>query len=766
MNTLTHTFVALDLETTGLDPYKDTIIEVAAVKFQLEVDGEVFRIRNPEERSMLIDPERKLEENISMITGISNSMLEGKKKWSEVQEKVWTFIGDAIIVGHNVLFDINMLWTHGIDLSGNIALDTFELSEIFSMEAASLNLGFLGKHYGINMESEHRALDDTKLSMELFTHYLGMIQKMPEEYKALWKYSLKKDASQTIETLVNITQLNSTRNYIIPHSTHAISERPRIDFMKRNISDYSLKSLSGKKDEEITLIKNSKEENKSLLIITNGRKQSEWLQGKINTVWFSTAIYNDSRLYISLNSIRTFFEKPLWKRKETILMIKLLTWLEKTETGLIDELKFYGEERTMIELFRSDWQEWWYFHEKWYKNTDTKDVVLADFWTEDTLSFPVLTKKHNLIIRDIFDMEDVFRRKYTKHISFENLFQTYWELGIKNISEKIGEALSYIENTILSVIVRPTGPNPLPPGDFWETYFFTQEALWHRGGKWLPLYTKLLTSELIKIWDTEKTYDYLQKKTLGKWIASLNNLIHILCYTDPNISILIHIDTFGSTLTLVPRDIKKYIQDCLSFQGWDLNTLIGYWLSSKKIQKFLASECGIDGIIEAPMEEKISWKIKKILHIENRKTVILTTNNKHIRTIHQEISNKQWIEEVFAQWISGGKWKMLTLFKKSINKSVLIGTIDNWINESALWECIDEVIIMKVPFDPPTDPYFLARTIGMRNNFEEYSTPIAINTLNTLIWRIHSAKEDVSITFLDERLEKMQWWKEIQMELI
>lgn len=172
MNLHTYTFVALDLETTGLDPHKDTIIEVAAVRFKLEQDGDIYRAIEQEERSMLINPGRNLEENIAMITGISDNMLIRKQKWEEVQNKVATFIGDSIIVGHNVLFDINMLSTHGVDLSKHLSIDTFELSEIFSQDAESLNLGFLGKKYKIEMESEHRALDDTKLSLELFCRYL------------------------------------------------------------------------------------------------------------------------------------------------------------------------------------------------------------------------------------------------------------------------------------------------------------------------------------------------------------------------------------------------------------------------------------------------------------------------------------------------------------------------------------------------------------------------------------------------------------------
>lgn len=117
MTLQSYTFVALDLETTGLSQEKDTIIEVAAIKFKIEKVGEKFHAISMEERSMLIDPEREIDEHISMITGITNGMVKGKSKWHEVRERVSTFIGDeSIIVGHNVLFDVNMLRSHGIDL--------------------------------------------------------------------------------------------------------------------------------------------------------------------------------------------------------------------------------------------------------------------------------------------------------------------------------------------------------------------------------------------------------------------------------------------------------------------------------------------------------------------------------------------------------------------------------------------------------------------------------------------------------------------------
>ena len=82
---------------------------------------------------------------------------------------------------------------------------------------------------------------------------------------------------------------------------------------------------------------------------------------------------------------------------------------------------------------------------------------------------------------------------------------------------------------------------------------------------------------------------------------------------------------------------------------------------------------------------------------------------------------------------------MLSTFKNKIEQTILVGIIDTWRDEYDLWGCAIHIIIAKLPFDPPTDTYFLARTVGMNNNFSEYSEPIVTIRLNTLIERILSS---------------------------
>lgn len=73
-----------------------------------------------------------------------------------------------------------MFASHGIDLRSNRVIDTFELSEIFSQDIESLNLGFLANRYGLidPDEAEHRALTDTKVSIRLFLKYLGEVRRL------------------------------------------------------------------------------------------------------------------------------------------------------------------------------------------------------------------------------------------------------------------------------------------------------------------------------------------------------------------------------------------------------------------------------------------------------------------------------------------------------------------------------------------------------------------------------------------------------------
>ena len=770
MNLHTYTFVALDLETTGLDPHKDTIIEVAAVRFKLEQDGDIYRAIEQEERSMLINPGRNLEENIAMITGISDNMLIRKQKWEEVQNKVATFIGDSIIVGHNVLFDINMLSTHGVDLSKHLSIDTFELSEIFSQDAESLNLGFLGKKYKIEMESEHRALDDTKLSLELFCRYLHDIFLLEWERLTLWQHACIRDTSDMIALLLEITQKTEQAHTFflpIPPTSDRLSSWKKKDIWILKENNYTIVSLGGGQSEEIELVRSSLTISSPLLIIAPNKKQSSSIWKNLHALWYSASIYKDKKNFCSLEMLSYWLARDSWKRKESIFILKLASWILETKTWLLDELKYYGDERTLMELFRSPTNEKNYFFDRQKEASWKADILIADLCAENIDKEALIEWKHSLIIRDIPRMEDIIRRKESSHISFSEIFslcESLKRLEKDDVWDDLITGFSMISEIYRSTPDRPKWGDEFPPGDFGETYLITQRDVWHTGYKWLILSTLKLqwVQERIHSIQTENPIDHQNKIKLERYI---DILIRYSLIEDTNTSIVLSIMSHDMKISFIPRDIRNTIQNTLITQYGQKNTLVGYGIQNRESEQFLQKECAIVWEIQGKNNKKILI-LQKQASFDGDKIVILTTNMKHARMLANEYKWKFNIKYIYTQGLSGGKGKMLSLFIQAKEKSLLIGIIDTWIDEGDLWEHIDTLIISKVPFDPPTDPYFLARTVGMKNNFEEYSTPIAINTLNTLIGRTFSANPKIQIFCTDERLTTMNWGQSMKNFLL
>lgn len=137
------------------------------------------------------------------------------------------------------------------------------------------------------------------------------------------------------------------------------------------------------------------------------------------------------------------------------------------------------------------------------------------------------------------------------------------------------------------------------------------------------------------------------------------------------------------------------------------------------------------------------------------RTLILTTSMKHIR----ELGNIYQSYQPILQGTSGGKAKMQHYFTSSYTDVLMIGLIDTWRDEMDLFMYVDTLVIAKVPFDPPTDPYFLAKTQGMTHNFEQYSKPIVLSKLNTLIGSYISINPQGVIICADPRIHTSEWGK-------
>ena len=168
----------IDLETTGLDCTQDYIIEVGAVKIGgwHKVNGKdgqalIDKGNIIGQYSSLVSCPVKLSEKIVQLTGISDSILNNAPAIDVALKNLKEFVGDSIIVGHNIEFDFGFLHTHGgrygIEFT-NRKLDTITIAKtIFRDKVQSYSLSALTKMFGIRYMS-HRALNDALATAQLF----------------------------------------------------------------------------------------------------------------------------------------------------------------------------------------------------------------------------------------------------------------------------------------------------------------------------------------------------------------------------------------------------------------------------------------------------------------------------------------------------------------------------------------------------------------------------------------------------------------------
>ena len=155
-------FICIDLETTGLNPKRDRIIEIGAVKVRNGQISATFQ--------QLIDPKQQLEERVEILTGISSKELEGQPTIQEVLLALKEFLEEDVLLGHRVLFDYSFLkrvFTNEKISFERKGIDTLKLARQFVTDSESKKLESLCQHYGIKHQA-HRALGDALATVELY----------------------------------------------------------------------------------------------------------------------------------------------------------------------------------------------------------------------------------------------------------------------------------------------------------------------------------------------------------------------------------------------------------------------------------------------------------------------------------------------------------------------------------------------------------------------------------------------------------------------
>ncbi len=170
---MARTYVSLDLETTGLDPQSDAIIEIGAVRFTRDNALDRF--------STFVNPRRPIPERIQALTGIRPTDVQDAPPLETVAPDVEAFIEGCVLVGSNFVgFDAPMLDAKGIR-RGQEIYDTRDLANLLLPGLPDYGLAALARHFEIEMPTHHRALPDAETTREVLLALFGHAATLPAD---------------------------------------------------------------------------------------------------------------------------------------------------------------------------------------------------------------------------------------------------------------------------------------------------------------------------------------------------------------------------------------------------------------------------------------------------------------------------------------------------------------------------------------------------------------------------------------------------------
>ena len=184
-------YVCVDLETTGLNPKTDKIIEIGAVKVRNGVVVDTF--------SRFVYPGRTLEAKITELTGIRDRDLEGQPGIEEVLPAFLEFAEDLPLLGHSVMFDYSFLKRAAVNNRRNFerkGIDTLKIARKYLTELPSRNLGALCEYFQIPHQA-HRAYEDAQATSLLYHRLCELYYKEEDFMPRTLSYQVKKEGPAT-----------------------------------------------------------------------------------------------------------------------------------------------------------------------------------------------------------------------------------------------------------------------------------------------------------------------------------------------------------------------------------------------------------------------------------------------------------------------------------------------------------------------------------------------------------------------------------------
>lgn len=756
-------FACLDIETTGLNPNEDHIIEVAIVIFD---NNKIIK-----EWSSFVACPIRLPEFTKRLTGITDEMLVGAPTLAEIESEIREIVGDFPIMGHFIFFDLNFLASKKISLP-NLQLDTCQLAQTFLLTEKSYSLEVLVQKLGIKHENAHRALDDVKANIELFYRLKNHILSM--------------DANKTI-----------TAKKILEKSTWPwapyISEILAEDLPGEKIEDDVKRDIQIKSGKRANLFEFSKDLGHNFLLQEASHSNTdildfaEELEGNVLLVVpdiekfpseNNSAKLKDADQYLDKKKFENFIKKSSLDSIETMLSLKISFW--ETFTGDKSEIKLFKEENSIwneiacdenVDLGHLEGNENYY--EKAILDSRSKKITIVDqrhFLRDKLRVEPNLASAKNTIIANAEELMENSEKAWKISLSEKKLTEDIERIKSENPDNEL--TLENLKNKV-SILFGLLG-------------IFTEKNSEEREKTIILEKFHKNTSEWTKILNASEALEqaiteFFPKLNNSPSLKILEKLLIFFCKIMKNEGMVTWINLDRNDQPIVfsfPHSPQKVFADKI-WQGTQNLIFLCHKGNLNDDFAYLKKELGIPEQIKFHYHESINplpIEMIKISSVNNEKNIAETCSEISKCLSEQEgdffllINSMASAEQFFykmekvaretnrkllVQNMGGSLGKILKKAGENPQRNIFVG------NTFMLFYLLDEGLspstlgIHRLPFAYPGDPIQIEKSKLFENIFKEFVLPQAALKFQKILYAfLNEDWKDKKILLLDRRIEE------------
>jgi ATP-dependent DNA helicase DinG len=818
----TERFIALDLETTGLDLKTEEIIEIGLVLFE---DGKVI-----DTLSGTVNPGKRVSDNVLILTGIKQEELDKSPPIEQLLPEIKEFTKDLPLVGHNVSFDTDFLKKHLSIL--NPTYDTLRLSRIYLPFVDSHKLAYVAEYMGIVYGEAHRAEEDARMSGEIL---MGLYRIMCSVDPEILKKQIDAMKGKYQEALLLENALKRSlkkglnRNpypYDIPVNFRMRRGKEKGKLLPK-VSDYfKQKDLEKRKsqvemaelvqsaliNDEFLIVEASAGTGKSLAYlvpaIPYARNSEEPIYISSYTKNLQQQLFNNDipkaeeithfgvntlmrkgkSNYLCLLKLRTLFGDM-----DAISLSALYFWASITRTGDLSEVSYLEREinKGLINMDETCRKEACPYYDSCFYYNMEKHIKEADLiLVNHSLFFTRNPNAEKVIFDEAHEIEKAATQGYALTVSLAEV-----QSALKNIKREVKGELGREAEKLLKAAeesFQKVGKSFRDANEY-SVGFYKDSQL-------LPL--RALSEQLNDFISVITSLDQDISETVGRLREFVNNL-RILIQQEEKDRVFYYELRYRqrpSSLELIgaPLDVGSYLEEYLYptlsslvmtsatlsvGESFDfLNYILGLMRFGDRLKEislpdtYNFSEQALTVVpkfLSLPDESgyigEVSRFITDIILPLNKGTLVLFTSYNHMKGVYQEIKKdfEDGGRELLIQGFGKSRARLLSLFKGNEN-SVLLGTGSFWQGVDVPGKALEIVVIEKLPFPNPADPFIFAKSAYFENKdlggFSSYILPLAVLRFKQGFGRLIRSTHDMGMIFVLDKRVVNKWYGSVFLD--